>query len=237
MLGWGLRKQQWQSLGPAPLCLGGPLQPSGAKRARPCSRGCHDGDVKPSGTVRALSQALDEQQLVTIKRAIRRSDKLGGYVVGIGRQWALMELFNGDLFLNGYSAVRLDDVIGIAKVRPGLQRRALELFGEWPPSRPTGELSLDGTRELLISAGALFPLLTLFDERVDPEACYIGAVVNVTQRSVRLLEVTPNASWEATVKAYGLAKLTRVDFAGRYERALWGLAGPPPDGAVTVSIP
>jgi len=197
--------------------------PGPLRKLRPRRVVGHYKKVKPSDAVRAL----DAQQLVTVRRCIRRSDKLYGYVVGAGRRWALMQYLNENLFLNGYCAFRLRDAVRVTRARPGIERRALELFGEWPPAPPAGELSLDGTRELVASVGLLFPLLGLYDEHTHRDALNIGAVIKITDRRVHLLEVSPNATWDAATTAYRLRALTLIEFGDRYERALWGLAGPP----------
>lgn len=98
--------------------------------------------------------------------------------------------------------------------------------GEWPPAG--AEVDLDGTAELVRTASEVAPLVTLHFERDDPTVCFIGRPVRFTKTSVQLLEIDPQAEWEASPSKWRLADVTRVDFAGRYEQALALVGGAPP---------
>ena len=69
-----------------------------------------------------------------------------------------------------------------------------------------------------------FPLVTIHREKVEPDICEIGRVVQVRDGRVSLLEINPDATWNAEPKQYRLRDITRVDFGGDYEEAL-GLVG------------
>src|SRR4051794_11039929 len=119
-----------------------------------------------------LREAEDQHRIVRVRRGIRRADKLEGYVVGIGKKWLLLHLLSPEIFLNGYSAVRISDVkevtdLGGSDSFPG---RALALAGEKPEGLP--EIDLSSTKALLAAAGAVSPLVSIHVERVDPEVCY-----------------------------------------------------------------
>lgn len=58
--------------------------------------------------------------------------------------------------------------------------------------------------------------------------CRIGRVLHVDRRRVRLLEITPEATWEEKPGDVRLAEITRVDFGGDYEDALCAVGGEPP---------
>ncbi len=55
----------------------------------------------------AAGQGLEE---VRVERSIRRSDKINGFVMGIGRKWVVLAVRHHLIILDGYVAVRLDDI-------------------------------------------------------------------------------------------------------------------------------
>ena len=83
------------------------------------------------------------------------------------------------------------------------------------------------TEDLLLSAGRSFPLVTIHREQVDPDVCWIGQVKRVERGRVSLLEINPDASWDAEPKDYRVSEITRVSFGGDYESALHLVGGDP----------
>jgi hypothetical protein len=67
--------------------------------------------------------------------------------------------------------------------------------------------------------------VTIHREKVDPDVCAIGRVVEVKDGRVSLLEINPDATWNAKPKDYQLRDITRVDFGGEYEEALQLVGG------------
>jgi hypothetical protein len=45
-----------------------------------------------------------------------------------------------------------------------------------------------------------------------------------------LLEINPDATWDDTPSEYRLSEITRVNFGGDYEDALYLVGGSPPRG-------
>jgi hypothetical protein len=188
-----------------------------------------------SEVLERLGQAERRQELVTVRRAIKGADRLHGYVLAVGSRWILMAELASGIYLDGVVAVRVKDVVEVRRdsMSGRFVRRALELHGEWPPRLPAGAVTLAKTRELIKSCAKLAPLVTLHVEYNDPDVCYIGVPVGWGKRSVKLLGVTPQATWETSPDSWKLADLSRVEFGGRYERTLDEVAGPAPRAAAT----
>jgi hypothetical protein len=86
---------------------------------------------------------------------------------------------------------------------------------------------LDSVQNLLLSAGRSFPLVTIHREQIEPDACWIGRVKGIKRGRVSLLEINPDARWDAHPTAYRLSEITRVNFGGDYENALHLVGGEP----------
>ena len=155
------------------------------------------------------------------------SGRMEGYVLDIGPQFFLLALVNDEMWFNGFVCIRLADVRNL-QVPPkyaAFIEAALKKRGERMPNRPP--VSMESLSELLLSAGKAFALVTIHREGVDPEVCNIGRVVKVNDGRLALLEIGPDATWDAKPEVYSLNQITRVDFGGGYEEALHLVGGSP----------
>jgi hypothetical protein len=132
-----------------------------------------------------------------------------------------------EIGLNGFQCFRLKDVteLEVPHEYRDFVEAALERRGLSRPERP--DVCLSSIEELIVSAGALFDLITIHREDLDPDGCHIGKVVSVTPPFLHLQEITPAAIWETDPIKYRLSEITRVDFGGDYEDALWLVGGEP----------
>lgn len=166
-----------------------------------------------------------------VVRSIDGADVLEGFVLGLGKKWVLLARL-GDASLDGFVAVRLDDLARVQPIRSGsFYPRLLMLRGQWPPESGVA-LNLDSTDTIVrtaAAAAAALPLLTLYIERDDPDVCFIGVPVQIADKSVWLQEVNHQAVWDDTLSRWRYAEVTRLGFRGRYESALLEVAGPPPE--------
>ncbi len=177
-----------------------------------------------------LERAWSAQQLVCIGRRIPRTNRVDGYILSLGKSWILLAALDGGIYLDGYIALRRRDIVEVKRKRDSdsFVRRVLELHNDWPPNLPVGViLDLANTQTLIDTAAKHFPLVVILTERLDPDICFIGAPTSVTQRTVYLHEVTSKAEWENRSNHHKLSDITRVDLAGRYETALYEIAGSP----------
>ncbi|GAC1361691.1 MAG: hypothetical protein NVSMB32_01000 [Actinomycetota bacterium] len=169
---------------------------------------------------------VDPSVLVRVHRKIRGAERLEGFVVGLGERWLLLQVLNPAMFLEGFAALRLRDVARIEARGPeSVAVRALQLHGE-VPSTAIPPLDLDSTAALLATAAALSPLVTIFVEDDYPDACFIGKVVRIGKKRVRLQEIDPEARWWRGRK-WRLADISQVQIGGRYESALYEVGGDP----------
>jgi hypothetical protein len=150
-----------------------------------------------------------------------------GYVAGVGADLFLLVHIDPSIRFDGFQVYRNRDVRRLrAEPNADFKQTALTRRRDRTPVKP--RLRLDCFRELLRSAGPRFPLVTIHRERVDPDICHIGAVVDVGERRVVLREIRPDGTWCHKSDEYALREITRVDFGGAYEDALHIVGGRPP---------
>ena len=149
--------------------------------------------------------------------------RLYGIALGWSDDLTLLQLVNPDTMdVDGYSVIRNSDVRRWRPLGPKtFMARALKLRGIKAAFRDT--IVLGDWRVVLETAGALFPLLTLQREKMNPHACHIGKVHLMTAKTVTLKTIDPDAKW-AERRQFRFADLTRVDFGGAYEEALMMVA-------------
>ena len=145
-----------------------------------------------------------------------------GYVFGLTDDFALLQVVNKDVFLDGYSVFPISEVRGVEAASDAFLARALTLYGD-APSPPNG-ISLDDFPSLLSSADVHFPLIAVEVARKVPDRLFIGRIAGLKRRALLLREITPNAEWDEKPTLYRFKDITQVDFGGRYEAALWRVA-------------
>ena len=75
--------------------------------------------------------------------------------------------------------------------------------------------------------------MTIHREQVDPDVCSIGRVQGVNWGRVSLLEIGPDAIWEDKPDEFRIKEITRVNFGGDYENALYLVGGEPTVASVS----
>jgi len=164
----------------------------------------------------------------SLVRFSRRFEKgtVHGYVLDVGPQFFLLALVSDRIWYDGFECFRIFDVI---KLRPDpyepFVEQALRARGEKWPGKP--RISLKNIHELVLTAGRAFPLVAIHREKIDPDVCWIGRIVEVTPELVKILELGPDAVWETTLEEYWLKEITHVNFGGDYENALYLVSGEP----------
>jgi hypothetical protein len=154
-----------------------------------------------------------------------------GYVLDIGARFFLLLVVEDACRFNGFSCLRLADVRKLeAPARyAGFAEAALKKCGQRAPRK--SRVTVDTIDNLIESAAGWYPLITIHREIVNADVCAIGRVVDIRDGCVSLLEIGPDGKWEHTPTVYRLKDITRVDFGGAYENALYAVGGRPPLGA------
>lgn len=160
-----------------------------------------------------------------LHRSIDGTESLRGFVVGVGAHWALIEKADSDIFINGFVAVRVEDIVDFELPDHDFIERGLAALGEERQDPPA--IDLDTDEGLVRTLGEAFGLVAVFIEADDPDVCFVGQPRVVTRDALSLFEVTPSAEWEGELTEYAFEDVTRVDAGGRYERALSLVAGEP----------
>jgi hypothetical protein len=182
-----------------------------------------------AGTRRRLREAASDLSPVRIRRQIPGADRLEGFVLAVGERWVLLSNLSNGVRLDGFVAVRIDDIASVrTPASAGFMRSALEWRGQWPPPTDGPELNLSSDAGLITSAMAASPLVTLHIEYERPDVCFIGKPIRITAKRVDLQEVTPEATWENGGHTFGFKEISRVEIGGDYEQALHAVAGPAP---------
>jgi hypothetical protein len=175
-----------------------------------------------------LEQARDEHLLVTVRRWIPHSDRIRGFVVATGERWVALQALTNQIEVDGWVMLRLRDIQAVS-IEPDpncFVIGALRKRGQWPPTAPP--VSLNRADALVTSAADAAPLVTVYDEFDAPDGCWIGSVVSVDDKVLRLLDVSAKAVWARKPRTFSPADVTRVEIGGGYEEALHLVAGSPP---------
>ena len=185
----------------------------------------------PEEPVSILKKALRKSVIVEVSRRIQNADEVEGFVVGLGRQWVLMQPAVEDLHLDGYEALRLRDIAAVRVTydQDAFYARAVMEFAAQTPRWLEG-IDLHSFPGLVASVAQRYPILMIHPEADDPEIGFIGAFLSVTSGRLRLRLITPEADWNPEPASWRSSEITRVSFGTRYEDALAAFGGPPPKG-------
>jgi hypothetical protein len=150
-----------------------------------------------------------------------------GYVLDIEPEFFLLGLIDDNIKFNGFQCALISDLRKVKVPDPyeGFVVAALRKRRERIDRKP--DIDLSSLPALLMSASILFPLVTILRERIKPDECAIGRVVDISENSFLLKTIDPDAVWEEKPTRFRLSDVTRVDFGGGYEEALHLVGGNP----------
>jgi hypothetical protein len=167
-----------------------------------------------------LRLALRKKMLIRFASALERGT-FNGYVLAVGPEFFLIALVSDGIRPNGYQCFRLSDVrkLQVPDKYAQFHEAVLKKRGARFPKKPA--VDVRSLPRLLLTANKAFPLITIHREKKEKSACWIGRVVAISNGWLTLLEIGPGASWDRELHTYRLSEITRVDFGGDYENALY----------------
>ena len=174
---------------------------------------------------RLLREAMRIGHFIRFKRRFEVGH-VRGYVLDVGPEFFLLSLVSDRVRFDGFECFRISDVRNLMPdPYCAFAEAALKKRGERKPKKPAVSVATIGA--ILVSATRVFPLVTIHRERVEPDICHIGRVRSVRDGRVSLLEIGPDAKWDATASEYQIREITRINFGGDYEDALHVVGGKP----------
>ena len=175
-----------------------------------------------------LARALDTHQPVGVRRWIAGSDRVDGFVTGVGAAWVALAKLDDRIRPDGWSLLRLSDIKSVS-IDPDPDCFEIKALRARNLRHHADRHSPRRCRRLIRSAARADPVITVFVEDDRPDICWIGAVISVGEQTLRLLEIDTQGEWHRRKpRAIDLEDITRIEFGGGYEEALRLVAGPPP---------
>ena len=173
-----------------------------------------------------LIKAANDGTLVRVYRDHKEPGWAHGYVEGVGKDWFALSLVDDGARFDGFNCIRVKD---ISKIVPDPHANFLEaaMKKRGEKRRRFKSLDVSSLQSLMRTAMTKYPLLTVHLESDQDNVCYIGRVVTVAGDQVTMREVTPDGTWEPKNSCYEFSAITRVDFGGAYEQALYLVSGAP----------
>jgi len=150
-----------------------------------------------------------------------------GYALSVGDELCMMAVLQQDVVTwNGYSILRISDIEEVSRdPYAKFAENALGKLGVAKPKKPS--VNIENLETALREVSRLFPLVTIHHETEDPDVCWIGSVQDCCDGELSLLEIGPDAKWDRRPTVHKIATITRVDFGGSYEQALYLVGGRP----------
>ena len=162
-------------------------------------------------------------QVVEFKRPKIDDYKLLGFVLDYSDSLTLLNVLKDDFYLNGFTVIRNSDITKYRAYDKDdyFLNMALRLKSIKPARKP--KIDLTKWASVLQTAQKRFPLITIHRETISNKVCYIGKLISVSEKTFSLYDIDSSANWDRPYRRK-LADLTKVDFGGGYEDALWRVA-------------
>lgn len=177
----------------------------------------------------SLRRVVGKEVIVSLWRENIDSYEIIGYVVDLSSEFVVIHVQNNEILLDGYAILRIQDITFVEN-KPKHREfytEALKLRG-YTPKRPDG-ICLNSIASILESVNKHYPLVTVYREEISTDACSIGRLEKLTEKTLILQWLNPSAQWEGYSPRYRLANITKIDFGGLYEDALALVARIQPD--------
>jgi hypothetical protein len=150
-----------------------------------------------------------------------------GYVLDVGKEFFFFATVADSMRFDGFQCVRMKDV---RKFRedPHAEFAVAALRARKESIARKPKVTLGSVAEILMSINKISSLVTIHRHKVKPDSCWIGRVIEVSDRELSLLEIGPDAKWDEKPTKYWLKDITEIEFGGGYEEALLLVGGKAP---------
>jgi hypothetical protein len=167
-----------------------------------------------------LNQARENGYLVDLKRERVEGRTTRGFVTAVTTELVALSVVDDHCNFNGTMVLELDDVTFL--------RWGTEVLEAWTrvlaesPSSPDSAKHLDLTswESVVRSAAAEEPVLTFHRENIDDSVCHLGTNVKIEAECVYADEISVEGTIDGQF-AIEIKHITKLDFGGGYELALW----------------
>ena len=172
-----------------------------------------------------LAEALAEDAPVVI---VRNNDMwtdydiVKGFVVGLTRDWLVMQELANNVYVDGFGIYRIDRIEDVSPFMGptgiAFLQRALSELG-----RPPVEFEIPpdaAIRDLMMMAADASTLIAVQMEDLEDEPSLFGTVVEFGATSFGFRYIEANGVWEDEATTWDYAHLTAVNFGTRYLAAL-----------------
>ena len=177
---------------------------------------------------RALREAQATSALVDVVSIFKTASTVQGFVVAVSTDWVVVRELDDSLFLDGYSAIRLEVV---KKVRPAKNRdrfieELLTARGQWPLEPLVGNFIR--TKDVVRFIWSSGNLVRIYEGSKHPEKFWVGVPHKPKKQSVTIDSLDPDGTWSPKPAKFWYGYTTRLSWGYLYESTLREVAGPAP---------
>lgn len=169
--------------------------------------------------VRRLEKAQRDRTPVTVGRKDLEFDRTSGFVVAVLHDWVVLQDLADAVHLDDVVLLRLDGVTKVKRHQDAKYvARAVAELGE---ALAEFDCPADATTaDLLRAISTRADLVAIILETPDDFWFNIGRIQRVGNKRLDLHYIARDGVWADFVDAWKLEDITRIEFGGRYIRAL-----------------
>jgi hypothetical protein len=158
--------------------------------------------------------------IIEIKRKKISSDITRGIILDYSSNNILLACLNDCFYLNGYTLIRKKDITDycINDESQYFLFRAQQELGLYP--KYSFNVDLNNIKSVCEEIHNFSPLITVFKEKSEDIAAYIGVITKITECTFSLYEIDSNAEWDKE-HILNFQKISKINWGGGYENALW----------------
>lgn len=142
------------------------------------------------------------------------------FVSAIGRDLTVLSMVSDNCAFDGVWIVRTEDITYLRWGTEYLQAKARVLEGSPSSPEPVGYVDISDWGSAIRSVTERHPVLTLHRERTNDDVCDVAAEVEVLESVVIGESISIRGTRDGRF-SIELDDITRLDFAGGYERGYW----------------